>query len=169
MFPDVKSGSVISAVDLIRGIGHYAGLKNVVVEGATGLYNTNYEGKAKAAIDSLRHDDFVFLHVEASDEAGHDGDLELKVRTIENLDKRIVEPIYNEVKTWDEPVSIAVLPDHPTPVEIRTHVKEPVPFLIYYPGIEPDSVKEYDEVSCVNGGYGLLKMQEFMDTFMNNR
>lgn len=169
MFPEVKSGSVISAVDLIRGIGHYAGLKNVVVEGATGLYNTNYEGKAKAAIDALRHDDFVFLHVEASDEAGHDGDLELKVRTIENLDKRIVEPIYNEVKTWDEPVSIAVLPDHPTPVEIRTHVKEPVPFLIYYPGIEPDSVKEYDEVSCVNGGYGLLKMQEFMETFMNNR
>ena len=169
MFPEVRSGSVISAVDLIRGIGHYAGLKNVAVEGATGLYNTNYEGKAKAAIDALRHDDFVFLHVEASDEAGHDGDLELKIRTIENLDRRIVEPIYNEVKTWDEPVSIAVLPDHPTPVEIRTHVKEPVPFLVYYPGIEPDSVKEYDEVSCVNGGYGLLKMQEFMDTFMNNR
>ena len=167
MFPDVKQGSVISAVDLIRGIGHYAGLKIVIVDGATGLYNTNYEGKAQAAIEALKTDDFVFLHVEASDEAGHDGDLKLKLRTIENLDKRIVEPIYNEVKTWDEPVAIAVLPDHPTPVEIRTHVKEPIPFLIYYPGIEPDEVKEYDEVSCVRGSYGLLKLQEFMETFMH--
>ena len=166
MFPEVRQGSVISAVDLIRGIGHYAGLKIVVVDGATGLYNTNYEGKAQAAIEALRNDDFVFLHVEASDEAGHDGDLDLKLRTIENLDRRIVEPIYNEVKTWDEPVAIAVLPDHPTPVEIRTHVKEPVPFLIYYPGIEPDEVREYDEVSCVRGSYGLLRMQEFMETFM---
>ena len=166
MFPEVRQGSVISAVDLIRGIGHYAGLKIVVVDGATGLYNTNYEGKAQAAIEALRNDDFVFLHVEASDEAGHDGDLDLKLRTIENLDRRIVEPIYNEVKTWDEPVAIAVLPDHPTPVEIRTHVKEPVPFLIYYPGIEPGEVREYDEVSCVRGSYGLLRMQEFMETFM---
>ena len=166
MFPEVRQGSVISAVDLIRGIGHYAGLKIVVVDGATGLYNTNYEGKAQAAIEALRNDDFVFLHVEASDEAGHDGDLNLKLRTIENLDRRIVEPIYNEVKTWDEPVAIAVLPDHPTPVEIRTHVKEPVPFLIYYPGIEPDEVREYDEVSCVRGSYGLLRLQEFMETFM---
>ena len=71
------------------------------------------------------------------------------------------------MKTWEEPVAIAVLPDHPTPVEIRTHVKEPVPFLIYYPGIDPDSVMEYDEVSCVCGGYGLLKMQEFMEEFMH--
>lgn len=168
MYPSVKSGSVISAVDLIRGIGHYAGLKIVVVDGATGLYDTNYEGKVKAAIEALKNDDFVFLHVEASDEAGHDGDLALKLRTIENLDKRVVKPIYNEVKTWDEPVAIAVLPDHPTPVEIRTHVNEPVPFAIYYPGIEADGVHEYDELSCVSGGYGLLKQQEFMQVFMNN-
>lgn len=168
MYPSVKSGSVISAVDLIRGIGHYAGLKIVVVDGATGLYDTNYEGKVKAAIEALKNDDFVFLHVEASDEAGHDGDLALKLRTIENLDKRVVKPIYNEVKTWDEPVAIAVLPDHPTPVEIRTHVNEPVPFAIYYPGIEADVVHEYDELSCVSGGYGLLKQQEFMQVFMNN-
>ena len=167
MFPEVKSGSVISAVDLIRGIGHYAGLKTIIVDGATGLYDTNYEGKVKAAIEALKTDDFVFLHVEASDEAGHDGNLLLKLRTIENLDKRVVEPIYNEVKTWNEPVSIAVLPDHPTPVEIRTHVNEPVPFVIYYPGIEADNVHEYDEVSCVGGGYGLLKLQEFMQVFMN--
>lgn len=166
MFPQVKRGAVISAVDLIRGIGHYAGLRNIVVEGATGLADTNYEGKAQAAIDALRTDDFVFLHVEASDEAGHDGDLELKLKTIENLDHRLVEPIYNELKTWDEPVCIAVMPDHPTPVEIRTHVKEPVPFIIYYPGIEPDNVEVYDEQSCVAGGYGLLRLQQFMETFM---
>ena len=169
MFPDVQSGAVISAVDLIRGIGHYAGLRIIKVEGATGLYNTNYEGKAQAAIEALRKDDFVFLHVEASDEAGHDGDLNLKIKTIEDLDRRIVEPIYNEVKTWDEPVCIAVLPDHPTPVEIRTHVQEPVPFVIYYPGIQPDSVMEYDEVSCVSGGYGMLRLQQFMQEFMKIR
>ena len=136
------------------------------MEGATGLYIANYEGKAQAAIEALRQDDFVFLHVEASDEAGHDGDLKLKLQTIENLDRRIVEPIYNEVKTWDEPVCIAVLPDHPTPVEVRTHVQEPVPFIIYHQGMEPDDVKEYDEVSCVGGSYGMLRLQEFMQEFM---
>ena len=167
MYPQIKRGSVISAVDLIRGIGHYAGLRNIIVEGATGLANTNYEGKAAAAIQALKDgDDFVYVHVEASDEAGHDGDLKLKLKTIENLDQRLIKPIFDEVSTWDEPVCIAVLPDHPTPVEIRTHVKEPVPFLIYYPGIEPDGVEKYDEVSCVTGGYGLLQLQEFMQTFM---
>lgn len=167
-YPQVKSGSVISAVDLIRGIGHYAGLHNIIVEGATGLADTNYEGKAMAAIEALRHEDFVFLHIEASDEAGHDGDLPLKLKTIENLDRRIVGPIYEEVKQWqDDPVCIAILPDHPTPVEIRTHVKEPVPFLIYYPGIEPDDVQVYDEQSTVSGSYGMLRLNQFMDTFMS--
>lgn len=169
IYPQVKSGAVISAVDLIRGIGHYAGLDIIKVEGATGLHDTNYEGKAQAAIEALKRQDFVFLHLEASDEAGHDGDLALKLRTIEYLDHRIVEPIYNELKTWNEPVCIAVLPDHPTPVEIRTHVKEPVPFLIYYKGIEPDNVQVYDEVSCVGGSYGLLRLNEFMNEFMGIR
>lgn len=166
MYPQIKHGDVISAVDLIRGIGHYAGLRNIIVPGATGLANTDYEGKTQAALDALRKDDFVFLHVEASDEAGHDGDLELKLRTIENLDKRMVGPIFEEVSKWDEPVCIAVMPDHPTPVEIRTHVKEPVPFLVWYPGIEPDSVETYNEVSCVSGSYGMLHLTEFMDMFM---
>lgn len=166
MFPEVKRGSVISAVDLIRGIGHYAGLRNIIVEGATGLADTNYEGKAQAAIEALKTDDFVFLHIEASDEAGHDGDLQLKLRTIENLDRRIVEPIYNETKSWSEPVCIAVLPDHPTPVEVRTHVNEPVPFLIYHKGIEPDSVTMYDEVSCTGGSYGLLVLDGFIKELM---
>lgn len=168
MYPQIKRGDVISAVDLIRGIGHYAGLHNIIVPGATGLADTNYEGKAQAAIDALRNDDFVFVHVEASDEAGHDGDLELKLRTIENLDSRIVGPIYNEVSKWDEPVCIALMPDHPTPVEIRTHMKEPVPFAVWYPGIEPDNVETYSEVSCVSGSYGMLHLTEFMDMFMKD-
>ncbi len=163
-YPEIKSGTVISAVDLIRGIGHYAGLKIVEVPGATGLADTNYEGKAQAAIDALEHDDFVFVHVEASDEAGHDGDLELKLKTIEYLDQRLIAPIYNKVK--DQPVSIAVLPDHLTPVEQRIHVGQPVPFLIWHKGITPDSVQQYDEVSCVSGAYGLLKLDEFMHTFI---
>lgn len=167
LFPQIHSGSCISAVDLIRGIGHYAGLDVVKVPGATGLSDTNYEGKAQAAIDALRHQDFVFLHLEASDEAGHDGDLELKLRTIDYLDRRIVKPIFEEVSTWNEPVCIAVLPDHPTPVEIRTHVKEPVPFLIWCRGIEPDNVQTYDEVSCVEGAYGMLHLNEFMEKFMS--
>jgi len=167
MFPEVHSGSVISAVDLIKGIGHYAGLDIVEVEGATGLSDTNYEGKAAAAIDALRTQDFVFLHVEASDEAGHDGDLDLKLRTIEYLDRRIVGPIYEEVSRWDEPVCIAVLPDHPTPVEIRTHVNEPVPFAIWHRDIAPDGVDRYDEVSCTRGAYGLLRLEQFIHTLMN--
>lgn len=167
IYPQVKSGSVISAVDLIRGIGHYAGLRIIRVKGATGLANTNYEGKTQAALKALRTDDFIFLHIEASDEAGHDGDLDLKLKTIENLDKRVVGPIFKEISTWnDTPVCIAVLPDHPTPVEIRTHINEPVPFLIWYPGIIPDEVQTYNEVSCVSGSYGLLHLNEFIETFI---
>ena len=167
LYPGVQSGSVISAVDLIRGIGCYAGLRNIVVAGATGLFDTNYEGKVAATIEALKNDDFVYLHIEASDEAGHDGDLELKLKTIEALDSRVVGPIYNKVKDWNEPICIVILPDHPTPVEIRTHVDEPVPFLIWYEGIVSDSVQVFDEQSCRNGGYGLLKPNQFMRTFMN--
>jgi len=166
-YPSIKKGSVITAVDLIRGIGHYAGLRCIDVEGATGLYNTNYEGKAQAAIEALKTDDFVYLHIEASDEAGHEGDVPLKLKTIEYLDCRAVGPIYEAVKDWDEPVAIAVLPDHPTPCELRTHTAEPIPFLIYYPGIEPDNVLTYDEVACQKGEYGLLDKDEFMNLFMD--
>ncbi len=165
-YPEIKSGAVISAVDLIQGIGKYAGLRIIKVPGATGLANTNYEGKAQAAIDALKQDDFVFVHVEASDEAGHDGDLDLKLKTIEYLDQRLIAPIYHEVKDWQEDVCIAVLPDHLTPVEMRIHVGQPVPFLIWHRGIEADEVQHYDEVSCVNGSYGLLKLHEFMQALM---
>lgn len=165
-FEGIRTGAVVSAVDLIRGIGHYAGLDIVEVEGATGLWDTNYEGKTQAALENLKTKDFVFLHVEASDEAGHDGDIDLKVRTIEALDSRMIGPIYEEVKNWEEPVCIAVLPDHFTPVEQRIHVGEPVPFIIWHPGITPDDTQVYDEISCVTGSYGLLRLRQFMEALM---
>lgn len=165
-FPQVKSGAVISAVDLIRGIGYYAGLRRLDVEGATGLYDTNYENKVAAALHALQTDDFVYLHIEASDEAGHEGNIALKMQTIENLDSRVVGPIYEAVKEWSEPVAIAVLPDHPTPCEHRTHTAEPVPFLIWYPGITPDEVQTFDEVAACHGSCGLLKEDQFINLFM---
>lgn len=167
MYPQIQKGSVISAVDLIHGIGVYAGLRRIEVEGATGLYDTHYENKVAAALEALKTDDLVYLHIEASDEAGHEGNFELKQLTIENLDKRVVGPIYEAVKDWEEPVAIAVLPDHPTPCELRTHTAEPVPFLIYYPGIVADNVQTFDEIACVDGSYGLMKENEFMNEFMS--
>ena len=166
-YPQVKSGAVISAVDLIQGIGKYAGLRIIKVPGATGLANTNYEGKAQAAIDALKTDDFVFVHVEATDEAGHDGDLELKLRAIDYLDQRLIKPILEAIDEMQEPVCVAILPDHPTPVELRIHVNEPVPFIIWHKGITPDDVEHYDEVSCVSGSYGLLRLHEFMEAFIH--
>ena len=162
----IGSGAVISAVDLIKGIGIYAGLESIEVEGATGLYNTNYEGKAEAAINALKENDFVFLHVEASDEAGHEGDVDLKVKTIEYLDSRIVKPIYEEVSKWDEPVSIAILPDHPTPCAIKTHTASAIPFIIYNPEKDADKVEVYDEFSVKEGAFGVLNEDEFIKSFL---
>ncbi|MBR4996938.1 MAG: cofactor-independent phosphoglycerate mutase [Bacteroidaceae bacterium] len=166
MYPQLKRGSVISAVDLINGIGYYAGLRRISVEGATGLYDTNYENKAAAAIEALKTDDLVYLHIEASDEAGHEGDIDLKLRTIENLDHRAIAPIVEALEQWSEPVTIAVLPDHPTPCAHRTHTAEPVPFLIYTPGMEPDAVQTFDEVACQQGAYGWLEKDQFMKALL---
>jgi len=159
---DLRNGVVISAVDLIKGIGIYAGLQPIEVEGATGLVDTNYEGKAMAAIKALKNNDFVYLHVEASDEAGHEGDVPLKIKTIEYLDNRIVRPIWEHLQTLNEPVSIAILPDHPTPCAKRTHTTEPVPFVIYRPGHSPDGIALFDEKSAQQGYYGLMKAEDFM-------
>jgi len=161
----IHSGAVISAVDLIKGIGIYAGLESIHVVGATGLYNTNYEGKAQAALNALKEKDFVYLHIEASDEAGHDGDVELKVKTIEALDSRVLKTIMEETENRDEPVTIALLPDHPTPCRIKTHTNSPVPFVIYKPGETPDKVTKYNEFSVEKGKYGLLKGHEFIKAF----
>lgn len=166
----IASGAVISAVDLIKGIGVYAGLESISVDGATGLYNTNYEGKAQAAIQALKEKDFVFLHVEAADEASHEGDVDLKIKTIEDLDHRLIEPIFKEISTWKEAVSIAVLPDHPTFCRLKTHVAQPVPFLIWrndeareqIKASTPDKVQSFDELAVMTGSYGILQGKAFM-------
>ena len=179
-YPQIKKGAVITAVDLIRGIGRYAGLDVINVPGATGLWDTDFEGKARAAIEALRTNDFVYLHVEACDEAGHDGDMELKLGCIENIDKKLLAPIlsqcsfrdYNRALVQEHPrmfngqLSIALLPDHPTPIHHRTHTAEPIPFCIYYPGIEPDQVQTFDEVAAKEGIYGNLEGDAFIKEFM---
>lgn len=166
----IKKGVVISAVDLIRGIGVYAGLDPIIVDGATGLYDTNYEGKVDAAIKAIKGDtDFVFLHIEASDEAGHEGNVALKVKTIEYLDSRVLSPLIDAISQMDEDVTIAVLPDHPTPCRIRTHTSDLVPFLIYHKSIMADNVDLFDEISAKNGSYKHLKGDEFIKHLIVNR
>ena len=161
-------GAVISAVDLIFGIGVYAGLEAIKVPGATGLYDTNYEGKARAVCAALRDFDFVYLHIEASDEASHEGDAELKVRTIEALDQRVIKAILACTASLGEPVTIALLPDHATPCAIRTHAHDPVPFLICRPGEKPDGIAEFNEESCRRGSFGLLRGGGFMNALLRS-
>jgi len=163
----IEKSAAISAVDLIQGIGVYAGMDIIRVEGATGLYNTNYEGKARAALNALRDHDLVYLHIEASDEAGHEGDHLLKTKTIEYLDKRVVKLIMEGIREMDEPVTIALLPDHPTPCAIRTHTRDAVPFIIFRPGEEPDDVTVYDEFSVLRGSYGHLAGNSFMKALLS--
>lgn len=162
----IEKSAVISAVDLIQGIGVYAGMDVIKVEGATGLYDTNYEGKAQATIEALKDHDLVYLHVEASDEAGHEGDVELKTKTISYLDQRIVKYLVEETEKMEEPVTIAVLPDHPTPCATKIHTRDAVPFIIYRPGETPDETQFYDEFEVVKGSYGLLKGDEFMKALL---
>jgi 2,3-bisphosphoglycerate-independent phosphoglycerate mutase len=160
------TGAVISAVDLVKGLGVYAGLEVIEVEGATGLYDTNYEGKAEAALKALEDHDLVYVHVEASDEAGHEGDVDLKVRTIEYLDSRLVRHIVEGTSNMSEDVAIAVTPDHGTPCSVRTHVHDPVPFLVYRPGEEPDDVTLYDEESVKKGSLGTIRGDSFIRTLL---
>ena len=149
-------GAVISAVDLVKGIGSYAGMQIINVPGATGLANTNYEGKADAALKALESNDFVCIHVEAPDEAGHSKDYKLKVKTIEDLDKRLVGRLINGLK---EPYAIAILPDHATPISIGTHSRDPVPFAIASPYLKPDGVKVFDECSASKGSFGCVEKE----------
>jgi 2,3-bisphosphoglycerate-independent phosphoglycerate mutase len=155
-------GAVISAVDLIRGLGVYAGLDVIKVPGATGLHDTNYEGKAQAALDALSDHDFVYVHVEASDEAAHARDLDLKIRCIEYLDGRLVRPILEGLEAMKVDATLAVLPDHPTPVESGQHGRDPVPVAIRRPGLAPDAVQGYDEEQAAQGSLGLLGGEDFI-------
>lgn len=158
------SGTVISAVDLIKGIGLCAGMKSIDVEGATGNVHTNYDGKAAAAIEAFRDGaDFVYVHVEGPDECGHRAETENKVLSIELIDQKILSPVYDYLKSTGEDFKIMVLPDHPTPVRIRTHSSDPVPFFIYDSAVELAGVDTFSEASAattglyVPDGYTLLE------------
>jgi len=141
-------GAVISAVDLIKGIGKIIGMDVIEVDGATGYYDTNYSGKAQAALRALKKVDLVFIHIEATDEAGHNNDLRMKITCLERIDKMIVGPVTEHMKGED--FRILITPDHPTPVSKRTHTNEPVPFLIYGKGIEKGSFSSYSEAEAQN-------------------
>jgi 2,3-bisphosphoglycerate-independent phosphoglycerate mutase len=150
------NAAVISAVDLVKGIGIYAGMKVVDVPRVTGREDTNYEGKADYALEALKDNDLVFIHVEAPDEAGHVKDYKLKVKTIEDLDKRLLGRIFESL---EGPYGIAVLPDHPTPIKTGTHTRNPVPFAIQSPWLCADDVKKFDEFSAKNGAFGLVEQE----------
>lgn len=160
------TGAAISAVDIIKGLGIFAGMDVIEVAGTTGLTDTNYEGKAEAAIKALLDHDLVYLHVEATDEAGHAGDVDLKIKALEYLDQRVVKYLLQETVKLKENITLALLPDHATPCEVRTHTHDPVPFIIYNPLIKPDEVLEYNEESCQKGGFGLLSNDEFIRTLL---
>ncbi|RMF48388.1 MAG: cofactor-independent phosphoglycerate mutase [Deltaproteobacteria bacterium] len=143
-------GSVISAVDLIKGIGIYAGLEVIEVEGATGYIDTNYRGKAEAALAALDTGDFVYLHVEAPDEAAHAGNLDDKIRAIEDFDREIVGRVIEGLEGED--YRVLVLPDHPTPVARMTHTADPVPFILYASGVQSEGAGAYSERSAASSG-----------------
>ncbi|HPP79245.1 alkaline phosphatase family protein, partial [Methanospirillum sp.] len=143
------SGGIISAVDLLNGIGTYAGMEIIKVPGATGFIDTDYQAKARYAVKALKRLDFLFIHVEAPDEAGHMGSLEEKIKAIERVDE-MIGTIMNDFDG-----RIAVLPDHPTPIRIRTHTAEPVPFAIL--GRDTDSTCRFSEKEGARGMYGLIQ------------
>ncbi|MCX7015768.1 MAG: cofactor-independent phosphoglycerate mutase [Candidatus Sumerlaeota bacterium] len=159
-------GAVIAAVDLVFGVGVLAGLEPIHVEGATGLHDTNYEGKADACIEALKRLEFAFVHVEASDEAGHEKNAELKVKTIEAFDRRLVARVLDYLRRKRIEAVVAVLPDHPTPVATGAHVIEPVPVALWDPREARDSVQSYDEQSVRAGALVELRGDQFMKLLM---
>jgi 2,3-bisphosphoglycerate-independent phosphoglycerate mutase len=159
------TGSVISAVDLLKGIGKSAGLDIIEVPGATGYLDTNFSGKAAFALDSLKERDFVFVHVEAPDEASHMGNIEAKIKAIEDFDEKVVGGMLNELGGYRE-YRILVLPDHPTPIPIKTHTREPVPFALYSSTEKADYVDRFDEFSAKEGVFGLVEGHRLMSMLM---
>jgi 2,3-bisphosphoglycerate-independent phosphoglycerate mutase len=156
------NGAVISAVDLINGLGLYAGMDVIRVQGATGLWDTNFEGKAAACLKALKDHDLVYVHVEATDEAGHAKDTALKIECIEMLDSRLVGPILDGVDQLDEDVNVAVLPDHPTPVSTGVHERDAVPVAIRRPGDAPDRTTHYDEEQAKLGNIPFMRGDDFI-------
>ena len=155
-----KTAAVISAVDVIQGIGKCSGMEVVKVPGATGYIDTNYEGKVEAALDALKRHDFVYLHVEAIDECSHEGNLELKMQAIADFDSRIVAPVLKALENED--VIFAVLPDHPVPIELRKHTRTPVPVAVCGNGIDCDGIQVFSENEAPKGALGFMKGDELM-------
>lgn len=164
LFKDMHgvSGSIISAVDLLKGIGKYAGLDVIDVPGATGYLDTNFGGKAAYALESLKAHDFVLVHVEAPDEAGHMGNIEAKIKAISDFDEKVVGGMLNELGGFGD-FRIMVLPDHPTPISLRTHTREPVPFAVYSSTESADYVDRFDEVAAKEGIFGLVEGHKLMN------
>ncbi|MFC1607593.1 cofactor-independent phosphoglycerate mutase [Candidatus Latescibacterota bacterium] len=158
------TGGVISAVDLIKGIGVAVGLKPTFVPGATGYIDTNFEGKAEAAMKILEKDDFVYLHVEAPDEAGHKGDTAMKIKAIEDFDHKVVGTILNIQKTRND-MAVLVACDHRTPLIKRTHTSEPVPYSYCGPGIEMDGMTSYSERDAEENGMELIRGHKLLGKF----
>jgi 2,3-bisphosphoglycerate-independent phosphoglycerate mutase len=157
------SGAVISAVDVIVGLGRLLGMSVINVPGATGYIDTNYEGKADAAIAALRNHDFVYLHLEAIDEVSHEQNLDLKVRAIENFDQRIIQRVLDAA---GDSINVAVLPDHPVPIAFGKHTRTPVPVAVRMRGVAPDQVQTFDELSCQHGRLGMLKGDDLMNLLL---
>jgi 2,3-bisphosphoglycerate-independent phosphoglycerate mutase len=149
-----KKGAMISAVDLLKGIAVGADMDRILVDGANGGLNTNYEGKAQAAIDALTKDgyDFVYVHVEAPDEMGHQGSVERKVQSIEYLDQRLIRLVKEALDASGEDYRMLILPDHPTPIKVRTHVAEPVPYLLYDSTARQEHTWHYNEKEAAESG-----------------
>lgn len=160
-----KKGAVITAVDVIAGIAKCAGMDVIAVPGATGYLDTNYEGKAQAAVRAIEDHDFVYLHLEAIDETGHEGVLEKKMRAIRDFENRIVKPVMTALK--GRSCTFAVLPDHPVPLRLRKHTRTPVPVAICGPAITPDSVMKYSEKDALQGSLGLMHGEQFVRTVLN--
>ncbi|MBN1694799.1 cofactor-independent phosphoglycerate mutase [candidate division WOR-3 bacterium] len=156
-----KKGAVISAVDVILGIGKLTGMQAVKPDGATGFIDTDYKNKVEAALRALERNDFVYLHLEAIDECSHMGDLDLKIKAIEAFDEKLVGPVLDKI---DDDVIIGVLPDHPVPVKLRKHTRTPVPFLISGRNVPKDGHTEYSEKTAAKGGLGYLEKYTFLKT-----
>ena len=158
-------GGIISAVDLVCGIGRLAGLEVIDVPGITGYYDTNFQGKAEYGLNSLKHNDFVYIHVEAPDEAGHNGDIKAKIEAIENIDRHIAGAVLNQFNEHDD-VRVVVLPDHPTPVKKRTHTSAPVGFVMYGKGIEHNGKDAFTEQTCAEMGLKFDSGEALMEYFI---
>jgi 2,3-bisphosphoglycerate-independent phosphoglycerate mutase len=161
------TGAVISAVDLHKGLAIYAGLEPISVPGATGWLDTNYAGKVDHALEALQSKDFVFLHVEAPDEAGHQGDVKAKVQAIEDFDAQVVGPMLEGLPKHFDAYRVLLLPDHPTPIVLKTHVREPVPIALYGTGVEPDAVQTYDESVREKGSLDVQYGIKLMDILLS--